>query len=154
MYCWAQPSALLQTLLIFPDKPDLEFPKRVLPLLKIYPPICRADGTFTPRKPSRSSLSLPERATLERTWANRDDYFPVWVFEPGFNPALRPGQYFFVVHLGQISEILFALNHFVRHQFEPELLRRLAPPLRAAVLRTQELFLNIIALLEGKKIGA
>lgn len=134
---------------LFPDRPDLEFPKRVVPLLQDLSAYLGALIALLLREEGAEDGVQSKRQALERRWANKDEAFPVWVFETGFNPALKPGQYFFVVHLGQITEILFALHYFARHSFPSALLSELGPQLRDSAGRSQELLSNLILLLKG-----
>jgi hypothetical protein len=144
---------LLSTLLIFPDKADVEFPKRVLPLLKESSDYLGALLDLMLRVPGSEVSALHKREAIERIWANRAAFLPVWVFETGFNPALKPGQYFFVVHLGQLTEILFALHHLARHEFPVDLLDSFSKTLRDSTGRSQELLANLCTLLAGKKLS-
>lgn len=145
---------LSSTVLLFPDQPDREFSKRVTPLVHDLSAYLGALADFLLRPPGSESESEVERkrGQVEKRWANKDETFPVWVFEAGFNPALKPGQYYFVVHLGQVTEILFALHHFARHAFPPDLIGEFTPIIRDSAERSQELLSNIALLLEGKKL--
>lgn len=142
---------LLATLLVFPDKADLEFSERVLPLMKALSHYLAELGQAFLEQP-KSTLAPKQRQAVETLWANRDEYFPVWVFEPGFNPLLRPGHSYVVIHLGQITEILFALNHLARHRFKDELFQRLMPGLKDCFRHSEELFTPIQTVLQGKKL--
>ena len=144
--------ALSCIVLIFPDKPDLEFQKRVQPVLKDFSHYLASLVSLLLQEAEAAKYAQSKRAAVELIWANKDDYFPVWVFEAGFNPALKAGQYYFVVHLGQISEILFAMHHFARHPFERALLQDFVVPLNVAVAGTQDLLENVLVLLSGKKL--
>ncbi|HVY53021.1 MAG TPA: hypothetical protein VHA13_00695 [Gammaproteobacteria bacterium] len=140
-------------LLIFPDKAAQEFSKRVVPIIKSNAEYFTALlSVLVQRDVDAERLQLSKRA-VENYWAKRDILFPIWVFEPGFNPLLKPGQYYFAVHLGQVTEILFALQHFVRHSFEAELLAKFVPALQESMQYTQKLFDHLTILLEGKKPG-
>lgn len=141
---------ITSTLLIFGDKPDIEFPLRVVPLLMAAKNYFAhlIDFLLNPQQREVSS----SRELIEALWSNRDLNFPIWVFEPGFNPMLRAGHHYFVVHLGQVTEILFALHHLARHRFEAALIDNLRSPLTKYVENTLELFANIAQLLEGKEL--
>jgi hypothetical protein len=143
---------LISTLLIFPDQPDLEFPKRVTPLLRDLSAYLGSLVDLLLREPESEKAVERKRTTVEKRWANKDEAFPVWVFEAGFNPALKPGQYFFVVHLGRVTEILFAMHHFASHAFPEPLLKEFIPVIRDSAQRSQELLANLMVLLEGKKL--
>lgn len=143
--------AMISTLVIFPDQTDLEFTRRVLPLLEGLATYLAELGELLLHKKSLP-LHDKSRAVLENLWGNRDDYFPVWVFEPGYNPALRAGQYYFVIHLGQATEILFAMSHLARHDFAAEYLAAMTEPIAACMAGTQALFIHLIGLLKGGKL--
>lgn len=140
------------TVLLFPDQADREFPKRVLPLLRDLSGYLDALIAVLLREPGSEALASDQRNAVESCWANKDEAFPVWVFETGFNPELAPGQYFFVVHLGRVTEILFALHHFARYAFPEDLLQEFAPVIQDSVKRSQELLADLSVLLEGQKL--
>jgi|GEM_PF-3239642 len=140
-------------LLIWPDKPAVEFPKRVIPLLQACSDYMQALMSLVLREDQAETETQLTRQALEQRWANKEDYFPVWVYEAGFNPALKAGQYYFVVHLGQITEILFAMHHFARYEFPQDLLNPFVQSLYDCTQHSQELMTNIMSLLEGKKLA-
>jgi hypothetical protein len=144
---------LASTVFFFPDQPDREFPKRVTPLLRDLSGYLGALLSVLLQEPESEAHAERKRSAVEKRWVNKDETFPVWVFETGFNPALKPGQYFFVVHLGRVTEILFALHHFARHSFPEDLMAEFTPVIRASVEQSQELLAQLSALLEGKKLA-
>lgn len=140
------------TLLFFPDRADLEFPKRLAPLLCDLSDYLGALVDVLLRQPEAEAKLTEKRNAIERIWANKDEAFPVWVFEAGFNPALKPGQYFFVVHVGRVTEILFSMHYFASHAFPADLLQEFATVIRDSAERSQELMMNLVVLLEGQKL--
>lgn len=142
--------AVISIIMIFPDRPDQEFASRILPLLSslsaYFAELMACLGNTT-----KLSNVQAARARVQMLYANRDEYFPVWVFEPGFNPVLHPGQYYFVVHLGQMTEILFAMNHLVRQAYEPGLFNPFLNVFEKCAVDTQNLFRHLQALLRGEQ---
>jgi len=53
----------------------------------------------------------------------REKYFPHWVFKRRFNPTLKPSQYYFLTHIGRVTEILFAMDVLLKQQDSPTDLR-------------------------------
>ncbi len=141
------------TLLIFPDQPDREFPKRIAPLLSLLSNYLAALSALLFREEDAEQIAERERAAVEKYWIKPEEAFPLWVFESGFNPALQPGQYYFVVHVGQLTEILFALHYLARYAFPKELLSEFSQVIQTAVAGSQELLRNLSLLLEGKKLS-
>ncbi len=141
---------LSATVLLFRDQPDLEFPKRMVPLLQDLSEYLGALTALLLGEENAAQLAQHKRDALEKRWAHKDQAFPLWVFEPGFNPALKPGQYYFAVHVGQVTEILFALNHYARHPFPQDLLNQFNFTLRDSTRRSQELLSHLTLLLEGR----
>lgn len=140
---------IASTLLIFADKPDAEFLSRVVLLLQA------AQGYFNYLiksflSPSEHTATVTPRMLVEELWSNRDLTFPVWVFESGFNPKLKPGYRYFLIHLGQIAEILFALHDLARYQFDETLFTKFKDSLLKYEAANQELFASIIQFLEKK----
>lgn len=81
-------------LFIFPFRPNVKFREGILPTLKnLYEYAC--DLTASKKRNLENALIFPP--------------YPTWVYESGFNPGLRGGFRFFLVHLEQIIDLYFIL---------------------------------------------
>lgn len=92
---------LVSSLLIFPFKPNIAFRQGIIPVLKKLHEYSR-------------HLVTVEKINLENALIFSP--YPEWVYETGFNPGLRGGFRFFLVHLEQIVDLYFALQSHHIHQ--------------------------------------
>lgn len=50
---------------------------------------------------------------VQRALTARSEKYPEWVYKPGFNPGLRSGFRFFLIHLERVTELYFSFNYWI-----------------------------------------
>lgn len=97
---------LASSLLIFPFNPNIAFRQGIIPVLKKIHEYSRDLATIKKINLENALIFSP---------------YPEWVYETGFNPGLRAGFRFFLVHLEQTIDLYFALrNHDITNQQLPD----------------------------------
>ncbi len=149
-FYWAMHDVLLGALIgivanviIFPRRADIEFRQTVLPLALCY------------KAYFRDTIELLFDNNRNTGNANMERHFqslPEWVYELGFDSGLQKGYRFFLMKFEQIGEVLFALHHLARYEYDQELLDDLQLPLMTCKESIDEYLSAIISVLQLKKL--
>lgn len=91
------------SLLLFPFNPNVAFRQGIIPVLKNLHEYSR-------------HMAIVKKINLEKALIFSP--YPEWVYETGFNPGLRGGFRFFLVHLEQIVDLYFALRTHTSHHLK------------------------------------
>lgn len=78
--------------------------------------------------------------------------YPEWAFETGFNPGLRSGFRFFLIHLERVIELYFSLQALVGQQIEKGLLEKIQEPIKLVMKNNEVLLKHLIDYFAAKKI--
>ncbi|HVE43576.1 MAG TPA: FUSC family protein [Gammaproteobacteria bacterium] len=78
--------------------------------------------------------------------------YPEWIFELGFNPALRAGSRSFLIQLDQLIEAIFSMYYLISEPADAEMLAPIANSLLEVVQKNQELVVAMICYFQGKEI--
>ncbi len=89
------------TLIFFPDQPDQEFPKKIAPLMADLSGYLGSLVDLMLQEPQSGASVEKLRLAVLKRWANKEEDFPIRVFEAGFNPSLNPCPLFVGVHGGR-----------------------------------------------------
>lgn len=142
--------ALLAGLLIFPGRSDVDFRLGVIPILEAYQRYLPAVVHLLWRQPQSLLQAQEQKHEVERVLQTQQAFFPDWVYETGFNVALRQGHRHFLMRVEQVGEILFAMHHAARNALPEELLQQLREPLQKSVDDSLVLLQNLILILNLK----
>ncbi|EKD74343.1 MAG: hypothetical protein ACD_45C00001G0003 [uncultured bacterium] len=131
-------------LIILPRHPDVAFRKEIIPIIQSY---------------NNYLLVTINQLTLQTSTSTSNEKIeyhllklPDWVYASGFNSILQTGYQFFLTQLTNISDVLFSLHHFSRHQYDKNLILRIQLPLTQYANSVSQFFSSIIAILELKKM--
>ncbi|MDR3478993.1 MAG: hypothetical protein P4M14_13305 [Gammaproteobacteria bacterium] len=146
---------LVSGLLVFPARADVDFRTGVMTILRAYEYYLLAitDLLFQQSEEAREKVQA-KKIDVERVLQTQSAFFPEWVYEAGFNVALREGHRHFLVRTEQAGEILFALQHAARWQINLELLDKLHKPIAHSVAQTISIIDALVILLDLKKLKA
>lgn len=124
---------------IFPVKFEEEFRASVLPILNSLLTCLDAllEHFFQPKK-------LP---FLPWTVA------PEWVYETGFNPGLRSGFRFFLVHLSRLAELFSSLRYLASQPVDEDILHKIGGDITHSLQKNRELITILIDYFANKKVG-
>jgi len=76
--------------------------------------------------------------------------YPEWIYTPGFNPGLRSGMRFFLIHMERISEILFSLEFLLKQPVAMERWQEIGPYFIHALQGNKNLLLTLSRGLQNK----
>lgn len=94
---------LLFTIFIFPFNPNKAFRQGIITVLHAL-----HDYALNPCESKKINV---QKALIS-------PHYPVWVYEVGFNPGLRSGLRFFLVHFEQIIDLYFAFEDYAAYEKE------------------------------------
>jgi hypothetical protein len=144
---------LVSGLLFFPGRADVDFRTSIITILQAYKNylLAIADVLFQEGGEANEHIKA-KKMEVERVLQIQRAFFPDWVYEAGFNVALREGHRHFLVRTEQAGEILFALQHVARYQINAELLDKLRQPIMHSVEQTRVIIEALVTLLDLKKL--
>lgn len=133
-------------LFIFPRQADSEFRGAVLPILKAYNEyfIAIIDSLF---EKDIQTLEI-NKINLEKQLVN----LPVWVYARGFDLGLKRGHEYFLMKVHHIAEILFAMHHAARCQFDEEVRNTMRKSVYVVAEKIQEFFTALITVFQLQKL--
>lgn len=82
-------------------------------------------------------------STVENILGSRESMYPEWVYEIGFNPGLRAGYRYFLLHIERMCEISFSLNYLSHRAISSDHISTLRENI-LQVLRTNEDLLQLL----------
>lgn len=83
---------------------------------------------------------------------NSTRHYPEWAYEIGFNPGLRSGFRFFLIHLEAIIEILSSMDYLLSCPVSADLIQPLSDALTTATQRNQDLLRMLIDYFSKKNL--
>lgn len=117
--------AMSASLLFFPINLIAEFRQGlILPLETLKNYIATINLVFL-QDASRVSLDHVRESMLNVL--SQNNCYPRWVYDLGFNRALRPSFRFFLLHLERLVELYFTMDYLTSQKIDTELLKNLAP---------------------------
>jgi hypothetical protein len=137
---------ILSNLIILPTPVDFEFRQALIPILQSY---VNYFSAITVLLLQRNHFSA-ERAKIEVEKSLQK--LPGWVYEPGFDVTLQKGYRYFLVKVGQMGEILFAIHHLARYAVAENLLEAIHEPLVCYVARIEQFVFALTTVLNLKKL--
>lgn len=143
---------IVSGLLIYPSRADVDFRIGVIVILRAYQRYLLAITDLLFLQSAALASVQASRLEVERVLQIHRVFFPDWVYEAGFNIALRQGHRHFLVRTEQVGEILCALQSVARHPVDPALLDKLRQPILHSVKQTVGIIDALITLLELKKL--
>jgi len=144
--------AILGKHLIFPVKLGDEFRHDVTPVLRAVADYSTAliNVFLTPHQDPNALTQ--KRENIEKILLSSSNNFPEWVYEVGFNPGLRSGFRFFLIHVERLTELYLSLDYLTAYHLDTVSLYDLIPLLVTTLKENQALLQEIIEYLEKKKI--
>lgn len=132
------------TRLVFSMRPYEDFSREIIPVLIAL----RADLTFLRDMFAADKYNGEQQwhaiSKMEKMLNYTSSDYPEWVFDVGFNPGLRAGFRFFLVHVDRLAEMTFALNETIREMFTSELKATMQPEVLQVMAGNQQLLLMLI----------
>lgn len=117
------------------------FRKEIVPVIN-----CLASATKKLAQDFAGKKMFPmshDESIIKEMMENQCYHYPEWVYSPGFNPGLRSGMRYFLIHIERVSEILYSLDSLVSYHIPEDKWAGLADHLAAALERNKELLLII-----------
>jgi len=125
---------------ILPVRSESEFRQGMVPILKALIDYSHVLTHFFLQTESITKREVEEKKlAIENILQTSQDSYPEWVYEVGFNPGLRAGFRFFLVHIERIIELFFSLDYFVAEQMDVNFLQELAAVFTTAMQKNAEL---------------
>lgn len=78
---------------------------------------------------------------------------PEWVYEAGFNPGLRSGFRFFLVHLSRLAELFSSLQYLSTQPVEEDIWHKINGEITHSLQKNRELMVILIDYFADKKVG-
>lgn len=132
---------------ILPDRVDSVFRHVLIPILEAYAVYFSAIIALLLQRDfaraEKAKTSLEEKLTT----------LPGWVFERGFDNALQKGHRYFLIKMGETSELLFAMHHLARYSFDPHLLLKVRKSLIHLERKVRRFFIALTTVLQLKKLN-
>jgi hypothetical protein len=135
---------ILANMFIFPRRADKEFRAAILPVVRSYNDYFTAIIDLLIQKNTQDRGN----AVLE----NHLQALPDWVYVVGFDGGLQAGYRFFLMKLEQMSNVLFAMHHLARYEYEKELIAKIREPLLQCAEHVNQFFIAMITVLELEKV--
>lgn len=110
---------ILSGSLIFPVKVMKEFRHGVIPVLDEL--IAYSEELVKSFKNHDQHFLTKKKLEMNIALETQSGAYPKWVYEPGFNPGLRSGFRFFLIHLERLMEIFFSLNYWTHYSTQNEM---------------------------------
>lgn len=123
---------------VLPVKFEEEFRASVLPVLNSL--LVCLDALLEHFFQSKKAPFLP--------WA----VAPEWVYEVGFNPGLRSGFRFFLVHLGRLAEIFSSMRYLASQPMDQEILHKMGGDMTHSMQKNRELIAILMDYFANKKV--
>jgi hypothetical protein len=131
-------------LVFFPERPDVEFRFRVIPILNAYSNYLSSIGDVMLRLPDAEKIAREKRKEVELQLLNQ---FPRWVYESGLAITLRQGHRHFLVMVDKIGMLLFSMHREASHRLDADMRSSLALPLKNNIEMVQKMIATIVAIL-------
>ncbi|HLB41462.1 MAG TPA: hypothetical protein VJN02_01180 [Gammaproteobacteria bacterium] len=134
---------------IFPTNLTQEFRKEIISVLQSLATYLEALSTNFLSRNNREGL-FEKKLVLEKFLSKRKIY-PEWVFNAGFNPGLRAGFRFFLVHLDQVVELLFTLDYHLHRDLKEEINGTMRELMMKTMKTNHEIFILLIEYFKNNK---
>lgn len=136
--------------IVFPVRTDVEFSQGVIPILQA---LATYTQTLAANVTSVHQAQLnQQKSQVEIILQAQQETYPEWVYEVGFNPGLRAGFRYFLVHIERIMEILFSLHYLILQPFDRTTTQALLMQLATTMEKNQELLVILLEYFQYKKI--
>lgn len=126
---------------------DSSFFQGVMPLLKA---LKQYSVTLTNNLRGEADIDLLEaqKLQIEKSMSIKYSLYPNWVYETGFNPGLRAGWRYFLIHLEQATELYFSLDFLAHRRTDLSLLSEF---ISVAMQKNEELLGILIQYVESQQ---
>jgi hypothetical protein len=131
-------------LFVFPVRLNKEFYQALLPVLTALMDYMRTFETVFAKEGENNRLLVEKRLALESVMQNSHIMYPEWVYEAGFNPALRASYRFFLVHLERLTDLMIAIDGLVTSGLD----RAFLSALSASLVEVMQKNLTLLAILQ------
>ncbi len=95
---------------------------------------------------------LEKKIALEKLLLSGWKIYPEWIYQRGFNPGLRAGFRFFLVHVDQIIELLIVNDEQLRRE-QPPIAKHLQAKMVQAMEGNHQLLMLLMNYFEHKKLS-
>lgn len=130
---------LIFSKLILRNDPYLQFRQGLLPVLQASSLLSQAFVNELSKQPNARDMMTQKKVELEKALIPTQTLYPEWVYVSGFNPGLRSGFRFFLVHLERVTELLFSLSYWLTQDMDDHLKEKMRSTLCEAISKNIEL---------------
>lgn len=141
--------AVLMSQFIFPVNLSNEFRYGVIPVLYAAKHYSLGITSYLLKGETSPVVLNAKRTQLENTLANKKSIYPEWAYELGFNPGLRSGFRFFLIHLEQLCEMLFASNDLIKCHVDQDHILSLRASIQQVTEYNEKLIMILIHYMEN-----
>jgi hypothetical protein len=146
--------------IVFPANFDREFSAGVVSLLRVLVTYTQAlTDSFLQQHGNNGApfhfdarRMAEQKIHIEKILQAREEAYPEWVYETGFNPGLRSGCRFFLVNLERATEAFFSMNYWASRHANVLLLENLTEHIINTMQRNQELLSILMDYFENKTL--
>jgi len=125
--------------LLFPVNSYAEFSRGMLPLMEALISYSQSLQQSFVSHPHNWQALGEKKGQIEKILSSRPNYYPEWVYEVGFNPALRAGFRFFLIHIEYVCELFFSMHYLMGMGIDAELLSELSAEMTTVVQKNEAL---------------
>lgn len=133
---------------LLPVKWDQTFKSDTLPILEAMSEYSQVLSNYLFSPMQYAAMMKAKRYQLEDILL---DQYPNWVYEVGFNRGLRSGFRYFLIHVEQMIETLFAMEQIAAQPLDPALLNNLYAAITQVMQVNSELLAFLIEYFSNKK---
>lgn len=137
---------IVSNLFIFPRRADEEFRLLLLPILLAYEKYFSAIVEFLFEKKAENAEK--QKINLEQQL----ECLPDWVYDVGFDIGLKKGHQYFLMKIHQVAEILFAMHHTIRIEFDKEVIDTVRASVEDCAAKVKQLFDALITVFKLQKL--
>jgi len=144
---------LIGSYVIFPVKLYSEFKLSLLPILHALIEYAKAQRSYFNVK---SNDLTKQKYDLQILFVASGNNYPDWIYEPGFNPALRSGFRYFLIKIERVIELFYSIDLCLHDEKLKSIISILEKEIDVVIEKNQELLTIIYNYFSNKimDIGA
>jgi hypothetical protein len=140
-------ASLFVTFCVLPQRPDQLFRERMIVLLTAYSCYLKTIVAHLLKIVQPDANIHDLRSQLNNLLYKPNNFFPEWVYQPGFVPLLQQGHRHFLVKMEQLGDVLVAMDFYTQQMMNNDLLEALTTPINQCAQRADETFKRMILLM-------
>lgn len=139
-------------LFILPAQIDVEFRRRVAPILQVYEQYLKSISSLLFKKELNQRASDLE-SQVQSLLQSRTTLFPDWIYEKGLSITFQQGHRHFLLMIERLSQILFSMHYLARYSFDPDLINPIQEEINLYVESAQHVLQAIVKVLNLQKVN-